>query len=61
MSRILIAGSDSLIMPECRLLLDAKGYTMRHCVTLHDALSQVLEDPPDLLITEKGFSGTMTG
>ena len=57
MSRILIAGSDSLIMPECRLLLDAKGFTMKHCVNLHDALAQVLEDPPDLLVTEKGFSG----
>ena len=42
MSRILIAGSDSLIMPECRLLLDAKGFTMKHCANLHDSFSLFL-------------------
>lgn len=57
MARILIAGSASLITPECRLLLEARGYTVKHCFNLQEALSQVLEDPPDLLVTEKGFSG----
>jgi len=57
MSRILIAGSDSLLMPECRLLLEAKGYILKHCGNLQAALAQVLEDPPDLLVMEKGFSG----
>lgn len=57
MPRILIAGSDSLIMPDCRLLLDAKGYTLKHCRNLQEAMAQVFEDPPDLLVTEKGFSG----
>ena len=57
MSRILVAGSASLITPECRLLLDARGYILKLCDSLNQALSMVLEDPPDLLITEKGFSG----
>ncbi|OGQ98095.1 MAG: diguanylate cyclase response regulator [Deltaproteobacteria bacterium RIFOXYD12_FULL_55_16] len=57
MPRILIAGNDSLIMPECRHLLEAKGYTLKYCTNLPEALGQVLEDPPDLLVTEKGFSG----
>lgn len=57
MFRILIAGSDSLLMPECRRLLNAKGYKIKHCAKLHDVLSQMLEDPPDLLVTEKDFSG----
>lgn len=56
MPRILITGSDSLLRPECRLLLGARGYTLKQCATLSEALAQVLEDPPDLLITEKGFS-----
>ncbi len=57
MSRLLIAGSDSLLLPECRVLLDAKGYKVKFCQSLQTALAQVLEDPPDLLLTEKGFSG----
>ncbi len=57
MSRILIAGSDSLIIPECRLFLEAKGYTVTRSANLQEALSLLLEDPPDLLVTEKGFSG----
>ncbi len=57
MSHILIAGSDSLILPECQLFLEDKGFTLQYCANLPGALAQVLEDPPDLLITEKGFSG----
>jgi GGDEF domain-containing protein len=63
MSRVLIAGSGSLIVPECRLLLEAKGYKVKHCTTLQEALALVLEDsrdlldPPDLLVLEKDFSG----
>ncbi|MGV1098443.1 diguanylate cyclase [Thiovibrio sp. JS02] len=57
MSRLLVAGSDSLLSPECRVLLDARGYKLKSCGTLQAALAQVLEDPPDLLLAEKGFSG----
>jgi GGDEF domain-containing protein len=63
MSRILIAGSDPLIKLECRLLLEAKGYKLKHCGNLPEALSLVLEDPrdlldpPDLLVIEKDFFG----
>ncbi|MFZ5774242.1 MAG: GGDEF domain-containing response regulator [Thermodesulfobacteriota bacterium] len=57
MSRILVAGNDTLITTECRLLLQSKGYAVKVCANLHDALSLVLEDPPDLLVAEKGFSG----
>lgn len=54
---ILIVGSDSLIRPECRHFLEGRGYSLRHCANLPEALAQVLEDPPDLLVTEKGFFG----
>jgi len=57
MSRILVAGSASLVPPECRVLLDAKGYKLKGCTSLQAALSVVLEDPPDLLLAEKGFAG----
>ena len=57
MSRILVAGSESLITTECRLLLESKGYAVKSCANLHVALSLVLDDPPDILVTEKGFSG----
>jgi len=57
MNRILIAGDNALPGPEHRLLLEARGYSLKQCADLHHALAQVLEDPPDLLIAEKGFSG----
>lgn len=57
MQRILIAGETILHTPEARLLLEAKGYQIILCKQLHDAIGLILEDPPDLLITEKGFGG----
>ena len=57
MQRILIAGNNILHTTESRLLLEAKGYQIIHCEKLHDAVGIILEDPPDLLITETGFGG----
>ncbi|MDH3359628.1 MAG: diguanylate cyclase [Desulfobulbaceae bacterium] len=58
MQRILVAGKNIINSPETRLLLEAKGYQAILCEKLQDAVSMVLEDPPDLLITEKGFAGS---
>jgi len=57
MQRILIAGDNILHTSETRLLLEAKGYQIIICKKLPDAVGLILEDPPDLLITEKGFGG----
>jgi len=56
MSRILAAGADLLDRPESRVLLQAKGYQLILCRQLQDAISLFLEDPPDLLLLEKGFA-----
>ena len=58
MPRILVAGENILVSPESRLVLEDKGYQIILCEKLQDAVSMVLEDPPDLLITEKGFAST---
>ena len=55
MTRILVAGTPNLITPEGRVILEAKGYQVLLSSNLHDALALVFDDPPDLLITEKGF------
>ncbi|MDH3392589.1 MAG: diguanylate cyclase [Desulfobulbaceae bacterium] len=57
MQRILITGKNILHTPENRLILEAKGYQIILCENLPDAVGLILEDPPDLLITEKGFGG----
>lgn len=57
MQRILIAGENILHTSETRLVLEAKGYQIILCENLSDAVGMILEDPPDLLITEKGFAG----
>lgn len=58
MSRILVAGNEYLITDESRVVLEAKGYQLIVSTNLHDAVALVLEDPPDLLIVEKGFEGS---
>ena len=57
MPRILVAGCDHLLSPECRLLLESAGYRLKGCASLRQAMAQVLEDPPDLLLAERGFAG----
>ena len=61
MTRILVAGSKTLLSPESHVLLDAKGYNVKICVTLNTTLAQVLEDPPDILLLEKDFTGSGNG
>jgi diguanylate cyclase (GGDEF)-like protein len=58
-SRILVAGSDEILSPECRIPLDASGYRLKNCASLREAMALIFEDPPDLLLTEKGFSGKL--
>ncbi len=56
MARILIAGNETLLVEESRIMLEASGYKLKTCRNLQDSLSLVFEDPPDLLIAEKGFA-----
>ncbi|ADH84973.1 response regulator receiver modulated diguanylate cyclase [Desulfurivibrio alkaliphilus AHT 2] len=57
MSRLLVAGSPGFLPPAARTLLEAKGYQLKVCEQLPEAVALVLEDPPDLLLLEKGFVG----
>ncbi|MDF1614499.1 GGDEF domain-containing protein [Desulfurivibrio dismutans] len=57
MSRLLMVGSPGFLAPQARTLLEAKGYQLKVCERLQDAVGLVLEDPPDLLVVEKGFAG----
>lgn len=57
MARILVAGRDLMERPECRVLLEANEHRIISCSELPMAVTFVLEDPPDLLILEKGFAG----
>ncbi|MDA8419623.1 MAG: diguanylate cyclase [Desulfobacteraceae bacterium] len=56
MARILVAGPHVLERPEARILLEAKGYQVLVCGGVKAAVGLFLEDPPDLLVVEKGFS-----
>lgn len=58
MARLLIAGPHILARPESRLSLEAKGYQIINCTNIHTAVGLFLEDPPDLLVVEKGFAGS---
>ncbi len=57
MPRILVAGRGGLISPEGQVIFEAKGYQLIFTDALPEAVTQILEDPPDLLITEYGFDG----
>jgi len=57
MTRVLIAGENILNHPENKILLEAKGYQVIPCIDLQDAVSMILEDPPDILVMEKNFAG----
>ncbi len=56
MSRILIAGSENIISAGAKIIIEARGYQLLFFQTLSKAVSQVLDDPPDLLILEKNFA-----
>ena len=57
MARILVAGTSILERPESRISLEAKGYQLITCPSIRTAVGLFLEDPPDLLLVEKGFAG----
>jgi diguanylate cyclase (GGDEF)-like protein len=57
MPRILVAGQRTIIPPEGQVIFEAKGYQLIFSSSPNEAVNQVLEDPPDLLITELGFDG----
>ncbi|MDZ7642238.1 MAG: diguanylate cyclase [Desulfurivibrio sp.] len=56
MNRLLVAGNADFLGAESRMLLEAKGYQLNSCERPQDAVALVLEDPPDLLLVEKGFA-----
>ncbi len=56
-TRILVAGPELMERVECRVVLEANEYKIISCADLQVAVSTVLEDPPDLLLLEKGFCG----
>lgn len=58
MPRILVAGNHILERPESRISLEAKGYQLITCASIKVAVGLFLEDPPDLLVVEKGFAAT---
>ncbi len=58
MTRLLIAG-DVLVGEEPCLILKASGYQLLRFTSAHDAISVVLEDPPDMLIVDKALPGCM--
>ncbi len=55
MARILVAGNDILDRPECKIVLEAKGYQVIERPDLQGAMAIFLEDPPDILLLAKGF------
>lgn len=57
MVRILVAGIHILERPESRISLEAKGYQLIVSTDIKTAVGLFLEDPPDLLIVERGFAG----
>lgn len=57
MIRILVAGEDILASPDWLEDLHADNYEIITCHQMQVAISFVLENPPDLLIMEKGFAG----
>ncbi|MEW6220164.1 MAG: diguanylate cyclase [Thermodesulfobacteriota bacterium] len=57
MSRLLVAGSGLLDSPERRVPLEARGYRIQVAASRAKAIAVILEDPPDLLVAERGFDG----
>lgn len=57
MSRILFAGNKELLTDQTHQLLNAAGFDLIVTSKIVPAVSQILEDPPDFLVLEKGFDG----
>ncbi len=57
MSRILIAAPENIISAGAKIIIESKGYQLIFFQALPKAVSQVLDDPPDILVLEKNFAG----
>ena len=55
--RILFVGKHIVSYPEIKIVLEAKGYQLIGRDDLYSAISLFLDDPPDMLVLEKGFDG----
>ena len=53
--RILFVGKQITGSPEIKIVLETKGYQLIIRDELHSAISLFLDDPPDMLVMEKGF------
>jgi GGDEF domain-containing protein len=53
--RILFVGKQIASSPEIKIVLETKGYQLITREKLHSAISLFLDDPPDMLVMEKGF------
>jgi diguanylate cyclase (GGDEF)-like protein len=53
--RILFVGKQIAGSPEIKIVLETKGYQLIIRDELHSAISLFLDDPPDMLVMEKGF------
>ena len=55
--RILLAAGEEALSAECLTLLEASGYRLIAAADLAGAMAVLLEDPPDLVMVERGFAG----
>jgi len=56
-ARVLVAGTAVFERIEAKIALEAKGYQIVVCAEAQPAISLFLDDPPDILVLEKGFCG----
>lgn len=56
MNRILFVGKHISSSPEIKIVLETKGYQIISRDDLHTAVGLFLDDPPDMLVMEKGFA-----
>lgn len=57
MARLLVAGARCLGGIETKIALEARGHQIVTCTEAQAAIALFLDDPPDLLVLEKGFDG----
>ncbi len=57
MPRLLIAAETDVLAPEQLTLLKTAGFRLIHTTDLRSAMTTILEDPPEILILDKGFAG----
>ena len=55
MTRILFLGNEDTIGSQNHMLLETQGDQLLCFANLQKAIAQILDDPPDLLLVEKGY------